>query len=958
MITVNPEDITAIILAQRAWLEKLQEADPTHPIKIKIIEGAKPDGGDYDLYAWKHFRDVWHKVTSPIYTRSILFNEILIDPDSESWQDVSEGIGKLHSFCNENDIPYTMGFSGGKGIHFSIIFGTIRAGDPESTKSLFEEVEKYNVDSFKIVRRALLFEIASRAGVDLEKIGMDKKKINFRVTRMGSQVREFGTIRAPGKYKTLIMEIPEEKPEPNELNLVFPDEVEIWNIRDTEYNEIAIDAIRNEIEKAKNADEYTPISNENFKDIPITKFPCIDKLFKVGIRNGRYYAGVAVVLMCQKCGISKEETAKHLQTLFKTFPGISKADTEIRVRNALEMYGKEYHFSCTEIKDTFSEHDLCNFSQCPVKEKIEEVKQNEENEHITNLLRGMIPSPDENIRIEQVKNVVVEHLMGIREDKAEEIIIRLCKIFGITGDLKTNVKKFYRMLKTVESTKSYLTFGKTEDSAAHAVAVLAGEFSLKYKPVFCLGGDLYAYENGIYQAGETVYSDAKRFIYDLAVERGLNISPNSVNKVIKRICDINTVSANDLNVCPERIVVDNGILDTKNRIQYDHNPDEKHINKIPIFYNPEAKITPEFEDFLKTIFVGVEWQIPIVQEMFGFCLYKEYLLEKFFFLVGDGGNGRSILLNVLTDFLGLNNISGLTLHEVCKPPDKHILISLHGKFANVCGETGNEDIKDIGTAKRATGGDLIETRDLYKSWIKFYNYAKFFFSMNEPPVIHDNTRGRKRRMVILDFPVKFVAGKNAKDKEVLKTELTKPESLSGMLNWALEGLDRLLKNRVFSDERSEAVMALNYEKKSNPMKYFVHEHIDSIFEGLDDTTDKAAFAASRVTEAKILEAYILYAKKHTLPSINKTKIIASVKYECERVGIFVNQCRDRYTVDNEGNPKYRENYLKGIKICGLEHLKPQIEPEKGDIVSPLKESESENSISIYKYEESETASPL
>jgi len=69
------------------------------------------------------------KITSPIYTRGILLNEILIDPDSENWNDVRDGIRKLHIFCKENGIPHLMGFSGRKGIHFSIIFGAITAGD-------------------------------------------------------------------------------------------------------------------------------------------------------------------------------------------------------------------------------------------------------------------------------------------------------------------------------------------------------------------------------------------------------------------------------------------------------------------------------------------------------------------------------------------------------------------------------------------------------------------------------------------------------------------------------------------------------------------------------------------------------------------------------------------------------------------------------------------------------------
>jgi len=199
-------------------------------------------------------------------------------------------------------------------------------------------------------------------------------------------------------------------------------------------------------------------------------------------------------------------------------------------------------------------------------------------------------------------------------------------------------------------------------------------------------------------------------------------------------------------------------------------------------------------------------------------------------------------------------------------------------------------------------------------------------------------------------------------QRVLRAELTKSESLSGILNWSLEGLDRLLKNRVFSDERSESTMAIDYEKKSNPVKYFVHEHIDTVFEGLDNTKDNAAFAVSRVTEAEVLQAYVWYAKKHTLPSINKAKIMATVKYECERAGIFVNTCRDRYMVGSDGKPKIRQNYLKGIKICGLEYLKTENEnvpeTENSETIDNLEESMLDKNITAYKCELSETTSVL
>jgi len=945
-IEVDPHNNTSILVAQKRWLDILQDILPNHPILIKVLEGGIPNPrkDDHDLYDWMPYSQVWEKVKQPIYTRGILPCEILIDPDVPDWNKMRTGMNKLASYCSNNGIPYILGFSGGKGVHMSIIFGDIR-----TTEEFYGEIERYEVDAYKIIRSALLNTIADRAGVNLEDIGLDRKKINFRITKRGSQIRTFGTMRGLGQYKTLIEKIPDRKPEPYELPLIFPDKVEVWEIKDTEYNEIAINAIGKEIEKAKHYDENS-ISDMDLAGTSIMKFPCIKRLHEIGVTNGRYYAGQAVLLMCKRLGLSKEETLKHMRVLFETFPGISQEDIELRINNAMPMYEQGFNFSCKEIKELFPEHNLCDFSNCPIKVKIDENKERIKKETQEILIREireklckMPISGDKKENVDKVTEFALEDLAKLDKLHAVNILhTDIKEKFHLSSKILENIERELKKVITarekeeeakltrIQSGKinSVLTFGKTEDAASNAIAVLTGEFLMKYKPIFFLGGDLYSYENGVYITGETVNTDAKKFIYTLANEYGVNISPSNVNKVLKRVYDSSAISSYEINKTPERIVVNNGILDTKNRILYDHNPEEKHIIKISVDYDPEAKITPEYEEFLKTTFEGVEWQIPVVQEMFGFCLYKEYFIEKFFFLVGDGGNGRSILLNILTEFLGMNNIAGMTLHEVCKPPDLHTLISLHGKLANLCGETGTGELKDLANIKRATGGDLIRSRDLYKPWIEFYNYAKFIFSMNEPPIIFDGTRGRKRRMVILDFPVKFEAGKNAKDKEVLKAELLKPESLSGILNWALEGLDRLLKNREFSDERSEAIMTLDYERKSNPVRYFVHDHVDDVMKGLNNTRDGVAFAASRVTEAQIMEAYTAYAKKNNLPSLNKTKIMSGVKSECERVGYSVKLCRDRYTLDKDGKPNPREVYFKGIELCGLDQLGLLKQPSK------------------------------
>ena len=56
--------------------------------------------------------------------------------------------------------------------------------------------------------------------------------------------------------------------------------------------------------------------------------------------------------------------------MFATFPDIIPSDTDLRINNALTMYGKDYQFSCRTVKETFGEK-FCNFSNCQIKEKVD-----------------------------------------------------------------------------------------------------------------------------------------------------------------------------------------------------------------------------------------------------------------------------------------------------------------------------------------------------------------------------------------------------------------------------------------------------------------------------------------------------------------------------------------------------------------------------------------------------------
>ncbi|MCK5504987.1 MAG: hypothetical protein KAJ10_07475, partial [Thermodesulfovibrionia bacterium] len=271
---------------QKKWINKLQSLQGNKPILIKCLEGSMPPGADPDLYNWMYYKDVMYKATQPVYTRGTLPFEIVIDFDVKDWNILKSEGDKLISFLRSANIPYLLAYSGGNGVHVHIFMQPLEFNMPD--------LQGYDVDVAKAVRQSVCAAILQDANVNPADIGLDKKKINFSKDGKGSQVREFGTTRPDGRYKTLINEIPTEWPQVNPP-LIFPAEVLIWNITGTKYNDIAREAVKDAIEKAKKGNVFI-LNDVDFVDTNPTQYPCINKLMTQGLDNGRYYGAGALIL--------------------------------------------------------------------------------------------------------------------------------------------------------------------------------------------------------------------------------------------------------------------------------------------------------------------------------------------------------------------------------------------------------------------------------------------------------------------------------------------------------------------------------------------------------------------------------------------------------------------------------------------------------------------------------------
>jgi putative DNA primase/helicase len=272
---------------------------------------------------------------------------------------------------------------------------------------------------------------------------------------------------------------------------------------------------------------------------------------------------------------------------------------------------------------------------------------------------------------------------------------------------------------------------------------------------------------------------------------------------------------------------DINLIATKNRVinlinfkDYDLCFDYLMTISIPVKFNPDAKM-PLIEKFLKEILH--EDDIPIIQELTGYLLYRSYKFQKAFMFCGDGCNGKSTLINLFKKFLGDKNTSGVSLQDLTF--QRFAREKLINKLANLYSDISSDAIQQTGIFKMLTGEDSIFADRKFREPIEFYNTAKLIFSCNKLPDAIDDSDAYFRRWVIIDFPNKF---DGEKCDENLLDKLTTEDELSGLLNWALEGLKRLLNNHKFSNSKTTEEIKSDYIRRASPVRAFINDCLDIV----------------------------------------------------------------------------------------------------------------------------------
>lgn len=235
-------------------------------------------------------------------------------------------------------------------------------------------------------------------------------------------------------------------------------------------------------------------------------------------------------------------------------------------------------------------------------------------------------------------------------------------------------------------------------------------------------------------------------------------------------------------------------------------------------YNENADC-PIFNQYLNTVCEGDTDLILMLEELLGYLLTNQTKIQSVFYLYGTGKNGKSVFLNVVKELVGEGNFITLTLSELEKPFSRS---ALENKKILLIGDMNKKDSSNFITAeiKKLSGGDMISAEKKYGNVYQFKPAVKVVASSNFLPVSYnDSTYGAQRRIFLIPFRHQITG----REEDLSLMDKLRSE-LSGILNVAMKGLKRLMKNNYqFSFDGTRAWEEIITAE--HPLRTFVSEQI-------------------------------------------------------------------------------------------------------------------------------------
>jgi putative DNA primase/helicase len=239
--------------------------------------------------------------------------------------------------------------------------------------------------------------------------------------------------------------------------------------------------------------------------------------------------------------------------------------------------------------------------------------------------------------------------------------------------------------------------------------------------------------------------------------------------------------------------------------------------QLPFDFDKEAT-APRFQAYLDMVQPDKDRQMILAESVAHVFINTATLkLEKVPLLYGTGANGKSVFFDVVNALLGGDaNVSSYTLQQLTDDSG-YFRAKLANKLVNYASEINGK--MDAAYFKSLASGEPVSARLPYGEPFTVTRYAKLMFNCNELPREVEQTDAFFRRFLLIPFEVTIP---DAEQDRELSGKIIGNE-LSGVFNWVLDGLQRLLKQKRFTQSAAVDAALQQYRTRSDSVRSYMEE---------------------------------------------------------------------------------------------------------------------------------------
>ncbi|MFB6200158.1 MAG: phage/plasmid primase, P4 family [Candidatus Nanohaloarchaea archaeon] len=250
---------------------------------------------------------------------------------------------------------------------------------------------------------------------------------------------------------------------------------------------------------------------------------------------------------------------------------------------------------------------------------------------------------------------------------------------------------------------------------------------------------------------------------------------------------------NDMGLKEGEIPVQNGILQLNGEKELRNIEKQDYVLwKLPVEYNETAE-AEKLKELLDDWDVTGEVRDK-VQEFIGYTLmHWTASKEKALMILGPTDSGKSVFLDIIRNMFGAENCANESLQDITNT--RWSTANLEGHPVNIDHDLDTDAINDIGKAKKVISGNPITVEQKGVQPYKLEPTTKHLFSANKAPERTDEEEAFYNRWLTVVFPNQV-----DEEEQIDKEQLLEEINFSGVLNWAIEGLERLKEQEEFTGD--------------------------------------------------------------------------------------------------------------------------------------------------------------